>query len=1379
MKKILTILLSIVLVVTSISVGFVVSAADVNANVEIENSSTIDSTSIIFGATPCNLQNNSNQVPSAFKNNGKTDGGSLYTVLTNGKTSDDVNNARIWNMVSLSTNSYGGGKITYNLHNSYNVSKVLLASGSANYTYVSKWKVYASNTQADLYNESNLCAIVENNEGSGKVVDAAKFKNPINCKYVGIQIVSNKNSEQSTSAYIAEIGIYGTNAFTNEADLETTVMPGDNVINKASNAGTVTVYAMQGLSGQSLSDVTTTCHGQTGHANVLYDNSLKNEDRYFANEISSDANGFYNMAVVFVGTTNYTVNAAMVNVAGKENAVSYVAYVGDSKDTLFRPENILAVCENPNSLFTTYVSVSPNKAKTGKVFGILITGFAKTSFKPDEIAFFEPNAAYGENVTSAQGVNLLNTDTKFYQYSDVFNEQTTGKAGGDVDLLVNDKFNDAGNDTTQTSGLRFYNATTTAFVADIGNKANISKILIAGGKSFATNNDTAFGTYSIYVGDTLDTTLFNAENRVAYYANCDYSQIQSFDLSSVNISGRYVAFKIHNIYTHYTKSGLTSGTADTAFYINEFAVYGNPSTDAYTVVNEPSEDEVSANELEYATLKENSDANNILADGKIYHTGAETGAAVLSVEDADGKTFTYDLDAKVSINSFLIGSKYDVNANLTPAHYKIYVADTEEALDSATAIVDYYPASYVENSGTYQGSVQQFVLKDAVQGRFVRFEFTKAALANGDINLTELGVYTNAEAIVDLIGTITAPTAVYTDGETADFTTENGELKLAAAMSRGQHSLVVVDGSGKTEVYFLNKGAATRKEALENAFLNKSALLESNAPFGIEFKSTITDAAKTEADEIGIVVAKKATLNGADLLADAEGYKNATAVVFDGTVNHLDGNSFSATLHNFEQYKYLYRYVARPYVKVDGLVVYGVPFDTTPAEAAKAIVDNAASYSQELVAYAQNIVDNSGLSEVALARADFLRLESVKTDGLDAAAILANSVACNETVNLARLKGVIEKAQRGEDIVLATLGGSITQGFNANYNPATGKSELDRSTHCWSNLLREWLQNTFDVNVTLYNAGIGSTTSTVGVGRVVNDVLSHNPDLIVIDYAVNDSDSDSDASKTMTYAYEALTRRILNSGNDVALMMMFAAKENLTNKQEKYAAIGNHYGIPMISYRDAIAPLINDGTYVWTDFSNDTIHPHAYGHQVIAALFGHYIAGVIENLDTITDILTALPDYTDSETANDVKSLETATLYHSDTLPASWIGDMGSFEVSHDIHAQFPNGWLADYSVDSTNSPMVINVPNAKKLIFLIHNKGTSSLTPTYANAQLTFVGPTGTSEKALVTNASGDYANEIIRYDCDTAGAVKVTVKPETTSQLTQFKLLGIIVCE
>ncbi len=1354
-----------------------------NATV-VENNSSVNSTSIVYGATPVNVQNNSNQTPSSFKNNAKTDGGSLYTVLTNGRVTDNVYNARIWNMPSLSSNYYGGGKITYNLYNSYNVSKVLLVSGDATYTYVAKWKVYAADTLEDLYKAHSLRAIVENNSGSGRVIDAAKFSTPINCKYVGIQIVANKDTTQ-TSAYIGEIGIYGTDTFTNEANLEITTMPGDNVIYKASQTGSISTYAKQGLQNDTnLSDRTSSgCHGSTGPVNVLYDNALTNTNRKFLHEVTADGYGFHNMAVVFAASSQYTVNAVMVSIAGKENAISYVAYVGDSKDTIFRPENILAVCDNPDKLYNTYVSVPANKAKTGKVFGILITGFADAEFKPDEIAFFEPNAAYGENVTSADGVNLLDGNTmKFYQYGfndSKFNEKSKDVNNQGIKALTDGKFNNESNKNSfRTTGLRFYNATTSALVFDAGKTVDISKILFASGVSVAEKNDTAFGAYSVYVGDTLDSTLFDAENKVAYYANCDFSQIQSFDLSSADISGRYVAIRIHDIYTHYTSSGLTSGSADGSFYITEFAVYGNFATDAYTVVNEPAEDTLAANELEYATLSTASDdANGILTDGKVY-AGSDA-SAVLTFEDADTKTFTYDLDAKLSINSFLIGSKYDSKTNLTPAHYKIYVADTVADLSSATAVVDYYPAGYVANSATYQGSVQQFVLKDAVQGRFVRFEFTKAALANGDINLTELGVYTNAEAIVDLIGSIKAPAKVYTDGKTAEFEATNSQLKLDPVMSRGQHSVVVADNAGNTEVYFLDKGIATKKDALANAFENKGAAFVDDASFGIDFAVNVTDAAKAEADEIGIVVAKSQNLNGADLIADSEDYKNVKALAYNNTVNNLDGNTFSATVHNFEQYKYLYRYAARAYMIVDGYVVYGNTLETTPAAAAKAIVDNKTNYSAELVAYAQNIVDNCGLSEVALARAEFLRLESINDETLDAAATLQNSIACNTNTNLARLKAVIEKAQRGEDIVLATLGGSITQGFNANYNPITSdKNAFNRNTHCWSNLLREWLQNTFDVKVTLYNAGIGSTTSTVGVGRVVNDVLSHNPDLVVIDYAVNDSDSTSAASLTMTYAYEALTRRILSSGDDVALMMMFAARQNLENKQAKYAAIGNHYGIPMISYRDAIKPLIEDGTYVWTDFSNDTIHPHAYGHQVIAALFGHYIAGVIENIDNITDTVTALPDYIDSATADDVKSLETATLYHSNTLPAQWIESYGSFEVSNEIHAQFPNGWLVDYTKDSSNAPMIINVPKAKKLIFLIHNKATSS-TRAYSDATLTFVGPDGTTSNKLVTNANGDYANEIIRYDSDNSGAVKVTITPETNSTTPQFKLLGIIVTE
>ncbi len=1304
--------------------------------------------------------------------------------FTNGNLDTSLYDARLTKANRLYLNNstktvyHHGMYMTWDLGGTYDVSKVLLATGQGNSNYCGEeeWKLYISDSSTELFNPENAVAhIVDTRDGVANQLLQLVATNKQG-RYVGFEFI--RNAVDTETVFISEIAVYGTPTWCAENIQTLPQSLGDNILKG------ITTIKHKDSTGTALTDRTTGASNQGSISSLFDGNTTASITLY--NSYAAGKRMLFQMEASKTVTVSAAMFAAKTSASGTE-VFSWEAYVSDSADTLFNKDNLFAVCDNTKKSQTSYVFVDENGYKTGKYFGIAITGYTgpNTTMYASEIAFYEAPKATITSTSSADysapGYNLLDGKNLYYTgQTDTTVNTTTPRVklpqdtnGNEVSLLTDGNLrNNAGN--VFGTGLRVYNGYKTRYVYDMENNIDISKILIASGVPASGSNasGTAYAdshsgllSYALFVADD-EADIFNLNNRVAYYYNISGNTIQTFDFADIETKGRYLGIYVYD-----------AKTTTTSILLTEFAVYGNVATDAYTVVNEPSEDEIPANELEYATLTDASDdANGILTDGTVYFTGADANAA-LTFEDADTKSFTYDLDATVSINSFLIGSKYDVNINLTPAHYKIYVADTLVGLDTATAIVDYYPANYVANSGTYQGSVQQFVLKNAAQGRFVRFEFTKAALANNDINLTELGVYTNAEAVVNLTGTITAPVAVYTDGTTAEFEVDNNQLKLAAAMSRGQHSVVVADNAGNTEVYFLDKGAATRKEALDNAFTNKSALLESDAPFGIEFKSTITDAAKAEADEIGIVVAKKATLNGADLTENATAYKNATAVAYNSTVNHLNGNDFSATVHNFEQYKYLYRYAARPYIKVDGLVVYGVPFDTTPAEAAKAIVDNKADYSDELVAYAQNIVDNSGLSEVALARADFLRLESTKTDSLDAAATLANSVACNTNTNLARLKAVIEKAQRGEDIVLATLGGSITQGFNANYNPATGKSELDRSTHCWSNLLREWLQNTFDVNVTLYNAGIGSTTSVIGVGRVVSDVLSHNPDLVVIDYAVNDVDSTQYPSMALTKtAYEALTRRILESGNDVALMMLFNAKQNLDDDSQEglYAEIGNHYGVPMISYHDAIEPLIVDGTYAWSDFSNDTIHPHAYGHQVIAALFGHYLAGVIENIGDITDTVEALPTETIYE---DAIMMQSSTLYHSDTLPTEWVESYGSFEVSHNIHSQFPNGWLADYS--NGTEPMVIKVPNARKLIFLVHDKKQNG-NAVYGEAELAFDGTNATmAEAKLQTTGNNDMANAILRYESDTSGEVKVTITPKITAELQQFKLLGIIVVE
>ena len=200
-----------------------------------------------------------------------------------------------------------------------------------------------------------------------------------------------------------------------------------------------------------------------------------------------------------------------------------------------------------------------------------------------------------------------------------------------------------------------------------------------------------------------------------------------------------------------------------------------------------------------------------------------------------------------------------------------------------------------------------------------------------------------------------------------------------------------------------------------------------------------------------------------------------------------------------------------------------------------------------------------------------------------------------------KVKRVIEKAYRGEDIVVAFLGGSITQGCNATNHE-----------NCYANKTYLWFKNRFpEINVKYINAGIGATGSIIGVHRVEEQVLSKNPDIVFVDFAVNDKDN-----KYNKIAYDSLIRRILSHNSKPALIEVFMSTDVLKNVQEQQVEIGKRYDVPMVSFRDAIRNEINDGKLKWSEVASDEVHPNDKGHEIISEL----LINLLESIDKDEDI---------------------------------------------------------------------------------------------------------------------------------------------------------------
>ena len=183
-----------------------------------------------------------------------------------------------------------------------------------------------------------------------------------------------------------------------------------------------------------------------------------------------------------------------------------------------------------------------------------------------------------------------------------------------------------------------------------------------------------------------------------------------------------------------------------------------------------------------------------------------------------------------------------------------------------------------------------------------------------------------------------------------------------------------------------------------------------------------------------------------------------------------------------------------------------------------------------------------------------------------------------------RLQNVFRKAESGGPVVIGVIGGSITQA-----------SAISRPYH---QVMLDWWKTTFPkARFTVINAGIGATGSKYGAMRVRRDILWHEPDLVVIEYAVNDS-----ATKECAETYEGLVRQILNAPGKPALVLLFMMQKDGSNSQEWQVRIGRHYSLPLVSYRDALWPEIKEGRIRWEQISRDGVHPNDLGHHLAGEL---------------------------------------------------------------------------------------------------------------------------------------------------------------------------------
>lgn len=188
--------------------------------------------------------------------------------------------------------------------------------------------------------------------------------------------------------------------------------------------------------------------------------------------------------------------------------------------------------------------------------------------------------------------------------------------------------------------------------------------------------------------------------------------------------------------------------------------------------------------------------------------------------------------------------------------------------------------------------------------------------------------------------------------------------------------------------------------------------------------------------------------------------------------------------------------------------------------------------------------------------------------------------------NITRLKNLMKRAANGESLVIGFLGGSITQG-SLSSTPKT----------CYAYLVYEWWKKSFpNAAFSFVNGGIGGTTSHYGGARAWKDVLCYRPDIVTVDFSVND-----DANEFFEETYEGTLRRLLAAPSAPAVVVLNNVfYDTGKNAQDYHNRIADHYGIPHVSIKDTIFPDVESGKIVRADITPDNLHPNDKGHSLVA-----------------------------------------------------------------------------------------------------------------------------------------------------------------------------------
>ena len=202
-----------------------------------------------------------------------------------------------------------------------------------------------------------------------------------------------------------------------------------------------------------------------------------------------------------------------------------------------------------------------------------------------------------------------------------------------------------------------------------------------------------------------------------------------------------------------------------------------------------------------------------------------------------------------------------------------------------------------------------------------------------------------------------------------------------------------------------------------------------------------------------------------------------------------------------------------------------------------------------------------------------------------------------------------------KELNVVYFGGSVTAGY--------GASQPDRTS--WRAQVGAWLETNYpEATVHNINRAVGESGTYLGSFRVQRDVIAHKPDLVFIEYSINDSYFGSTYAQAASQ-FETVVREIKQALPLCDIVTVFVTDRNnaadavqgkLHLQAQAHEAVAEKYNISSIAVGCALmSRLPANYSSVWSQYFLDGVHPTDKGYREYYLCVEEYLKNVLQHTE--------------------------------------------------------------------------------------------------------------------------------------------------------------------